>query len=80
MLAFITGGLASGTAAAGVSALVIWVATVISGSSNPWSTAPWLLPLIAVVFGAATFMVERHLRDRELAQKRATGEPWAYRD
>jgi uncharacterized membrane-anchored protein len=79
-LAFATGGLASGVAAAGLVALVVWVVTIVTGSPDPWSVAPWLLPLVAIVVGAATFMAERHLRDRELAQKRAIGEPWAYRD
>jgi hypothetical protein len=35
---------------------------------------------VAVVIGAATFVVERYLRERELARKRASGEPWAYRE
>ena len=79
-LAFLTGALASGVAAAGLVALIVWILTIVTGSPDPWSVAPWLLPLIAVAVGAATFMAERHLRHRELAQKRATGEPWAYRD
>jgi uncharacterized membrane-anchored protein len=79
-LAFATGALASGVAAAGIVALGVWVVTLVTGSSHPWSVAPWLLPLVAVVVGAATFLAERHLRSREMAEKRATGEPWAYRD
>ena len=78
-LAFATGALASGVAAAGLVAMVVWLVTIVTGSPDPWSVAPWLLPLVAVVVGAATFLAERHLRERELAQNRATGEPWAYR-
>jgi uncharacterized membrane-anchored protein len=79
-LAFATGALASALAAAGLTALVVWIATVLSGSSDPWSVAPWLIPLVAVVIGAATFVAERYLRERELSRKRASGEPWAFRE
>jgi uncharacterized membrane-anchored protein len=79
-LAFTTGALASALAAAGLTALIIWIATVVTGSSDPWTVAPWLIPLVAVVIGAATFVVERYLHERERARKRASGEPWAYRE
>ena len=79
-LAFATGALASAVTAAGLTALVVWVVTVVTGSSDPWSVAPWLLPFVAVIVGSATFLAERHLRARDLARKRATGEPWAYRE
>jgi uncharacterized membrane-anchored protein len=79
-LAFTTGAIASALAAAGLTALVIWIATVVTGSSDPWSVAPWLIPLAAVVIGAATFVVERYLHELERARKRAAGEPWAYRE
>ena len=79
-LAFMTGALASALAAAGLTALVVWIATVVTGSSNPWSVAPWLIPIVAVVIAAATFLAERYLYARTSAGKRATGEPWAYRN
>jgi uncharacterized membrane-anchored protein len=78
--AFATGALASALAAAGLTALIVWVMTVVTGSSDPWSVGPWLIPGAAVVVGAATFVAERYLHDRTDAGKRATGEPWAYRD
>jgi uncharacterized membrane-anchored protein len=78
--AFATGALASALAAAGLSALVVWIATVVTGSSDPWAVAPWLIPVVALVVGAATFLAERYLHERESARKRATGEPWAFRD
>jgi uncharacterized membrane-anchored protein len=78
--AFATGALASALAAAGLVALIVWIATVLTGSSDPWSVAPWLIPVAAIVIGAATFLAERYLHERELARKRATGEPWAYRE
>jgi uncharacterized membrane-anchored protein len=77
--AFATGALASALAAAGLIALVVWIVTVVTGSADPWSVAPWLIPVAAVVVGSATFMAERYLHQREGARKRATGEPWAYR-
>jgi uncharacterized membrane-anchored protein len=77
--AFATGALASALAAAGLTALVVWIATVVTGSSDPWAVAPWLIPVVALVIGAATFLAERYLHKREGARKRATGEPWAYR-
>jgi hypothetical protein len=78
--AFATGALASALAAAGLTALVVWVATVVTGSSDPWSVGPWLIPGAAVVVGAATFVAERYVHARADADKRAAGEPWAYRD
>jgi uncharacterized membrane-anchored protein len=78
--AFTTGALASALAAAGLVALILWIATVITGSSDPWAVAPWLIPVAAIVIGAATFLAERYLHEREGARKRATGEPWAYRE
>jgi uncharacterized membrane-anchored protein len=79
-LAFATGAIAAALAAAGLAALLVWIATVLTGSSDPWSVALWLLPLVAVAIGAATFFAERYLFERESARKRATGEPWAYRE
>ena len=78
-LAFATGALASALAAAGLIALVTWIVTVITASSDPWSVAPWLIPGAAIVVGAATFVAERYLHERTDDRKRATGEPWAYR-
>ena len=78
--AFATGALASALAAAGLTAVVVWIATVLTGSSDPWSVAPWLIPVVALVIGAATFLAERYLHQREGERKRATGEPWAYRE
>ena len=78
--AFATGALASALAGAGLTALVVWIATVVTGSSDPWAVAPWLIPVLGVVIGAATFLAERYLHERERARKRATGEPWAYRE
>ena len=79
-LAFATGAMASGLAAAGLTALVVWVVTVVTGSSDPWAVAPWLIPVVALVIGAATFLAERYLHAQEHARKRSAGEPWAYRN
>jgi hypothetical protein len=79
-LAFATGALASALAAAGLIALLTWVATVLTGSSDPWFVALWLIPGAAIVVGAATFVAERYIDERMDDRKRATGEPWAYRN
>jgi hypothetical protein len=79
-LAFLTGAVASGFTAAGLTALVIWIATVLSGSSDPWSIAPWLVTLVAALVAIATYVAEGIVHRRTLARKRSTGEPWAYRE
>ncbi len=78
-LAFATGALASGFVAAGLSALVIWVITVVTRSVDPWSAAPWVVSLLAAVVTGATYAAEGIAYRRTLGQMRATGEPWAYR-
>jgi hypothetical protein len=78
-LAFATGAVASGFTAAGLTTLLIWVATVLSGSAEAWSIAPWIVPLAAAAVAIATYFAERIVYRRSLARMRATGEPWAYR-
>ena len=79
-LAFVIGAVASGFTAAGLTALVIWIATVISRSTDPWSIAPWLTVAVAVIVAAATYVAEGIAHRRTLARMRSTGEPWAYRE
>lgn len=79
-VAFLTGALSSALAAAFLTAVVIWVVSVIVGSPAPWSVAPPLVVLAAVAFGLATYLAERIAHRRTLARKRATGEPWAFRE
>jgi len=79
MLAFLTGAVASGFTVAGLVALLIWIATVLTGSSDPWSVAPWLVTAVAALVGIATYIAERVAYRRTLARKRSTGEPWAFR-
>ena len=79
MLAFLTGAVASGFTAAGLTALLIWIATVLSGSSDPWRIAPWLVAGAAAVVAIGTYIAEGIVHRRTLARKRSTGEPWAYR-
>ena len=78
-LAFLTGAAASGFTAAGLTALLIWVATVVAGSSDPWSFAPWLVTLVAALVAVATYVAEGIAHRRTLDRKRSTGEPWAFR-
>ena len=79
ILAYITGAFASGFTAAGLTALLIWIATVVSCSSDPWGVAPWLVTLVAAVVAIGTYIAEGIVHRRTLERKRSTGEPWAYR-
>lgn len=78
-LAFLTGALASGVAAGGLTATLVWLATVLTGSEEAWGVAPYLIALVAIAFAAVTYGAERIARDRDLRRQRAAGEPWAYR-
>ena len=80
VLAFVVGAVASGFTAAGLTALVIWIATVLTRSADPWAIAPVLVVAVAFVVAAATYIAEGIAHRRTLAQMRSTGEPWAYRD
>jgi hypothetical protein len=79
-LAFLTGALSAAFAAAALTALAIWVVTVVIDSSAPWSIAPLLVVVVAIIFGVATYLAERVAHRRTMARMRATGEPWAFRD
>ena len=79
-LAFLTGALAAGFAGAALTALIIWIVTVVSGSTEPWRSAPLIVTLAAGALAIATYAAERFIYRRTQEQKRSTGEPWAYRD
>ena len=79
-LAFVTGALAAGLTGAALTALVIWVVTIVSGSTEPWRSAPLIVALAAGLLAVATYGAERFIYRRTQERKRATGEPWAYRD
>ena len=79
-LAFLTGAVAAGVAAAGLTALGTWVVTVLAGSSDPWAVIPWLLPAAAAVVGVGTYVAEGIAHRRTLARMASHGEPWAYRE
>jgi hypothetical protein len=79
-LAFLTGALAAGMAVAGLSAFVIWIITLVSGSAEPWTVAIWLVPLLAALATVATYVAEVVVERTTQTRKRSTGEPWAYRE
>jgi len=79
-LAFVTGAVAAGFTAAGLTSLGIWVVTVLSGSTDPWAVAPWLVAAVAFLVAVGTYAAEGIAHRRSLASMRSTGEPWAYRD
>ena len=78
-LAFATGAIAAAFSAAGLTALLVWIATLATGSTQPWSIAPWVVATVAAVVAVATFLAERIAYRRTMARMRAAGEPWAYR-
>jgi len=79
-LAFLTGALASGLVVAGLSALVTWVVTLVSGSTDPWNVAPLVVTALAALATIATYVAEVVVDRSMQSRKRATGEPWAYRE
>ncbi len=79
-LAFLTGALGAGLAVAGLTAFVLWVVTLITGSSSAWTVAIWLIPGIAGLATVATYVAEVIVERGTQSRKRSTGEPWAYRD
>ncbi len=78
--AFATGALASGLVGGGLTALVIWIATIVTGSSDPWSVAPILVTVVGALVSAATYLAERVVYRRSMERSRAIGEPWVYRE
>lgn len=83
-LGFLTGALASGVTAAGLAAgaltaALVWLSTVLTGSEGAWAVAPYLIVVVALAFAPATYVAERIARTRDLQRQRATGEPWADR-
>lgn len=78
--AFLTGALAAGLAGAALTALAIWVLTVLSGSSEPWRAAPLVVAIIGGLLAVATYLAERVVHRRSMERKRSSGEPWAYRE
>lgn len=77
--AFLTGALAAGIAGASLTALVIWVLTILSGSTDPWSSAPPIVAIVAALLAVATYAAEGYLYRRSTERMRSVGEPWAYR-
>ena len=79
-IAFVTGALAAGFTGAALAALVVWVLTVLTGSEDPWRIAPLIVVLAAGLFAVGTYVAERFVYRRSMERKRASGEPWAYRE
>jgi hypothetical protein len=79
-LAFLTGALAAGFAVGGLVALVLWLITLVGASTDAWAVAVWLIPGMAAVASVATYLAEVLVDRRTDSRKRATGEPWAYRE
>jgi len=77
-VAYLVGAVASGFAAAGLTALLVWIGTVLSGSGS-WAIAPWLIGAVAALVAVATYVAEGYAHRRTLERMRSSGEPWAYR-
>lgn len=78
-LAYLVGAVASGFSAAGLTALVVWIGTVVSGSDDSWAIAPWLIAAVGALVAVATYVAEGIAHRRSLERMRSSGEPWAYR-
>ena len=78
-LAFATGAVASALVGGGLTGLLVWIATIVTGSSEPWSVAPILVTAAAAAVGGATYLAERIVYRRTMERQRSMGEPWAYR-
>lgn len=79
-LAFATGALAAGFTVAVLAMLVVWIVTLITGSTEAWGVAPWLIPVLSALTVLATYLAEGIVDRAADRRKRATGEPWAYRE
>lgn len=79
-LAFATAALSAAFAAAALAALAIWIATVVLDSPEPWSLAPVVIGLVAVVFGVATYLAEPVAHRGAVARKGAIAEPGPLRE
>jgi hypothetical protein len=79
-VAFATGAIASALVGAGLAALVIWIVTAVTGSTDAWGTAPAVVTAAAAVIGGATYLAERIVYRRSMERQRSMGEPWAYRE
>jgi hypothetical protein len=78
-LAFATGALASGLVGGGLTGLLVWIATLVTGSGDPWSVAPVAVAAVAALVAGATYLAERIVHRRSTERQRSMGEPWAYR-
>lgn len=78
-LAFATGALASGMVGGGLASLIIWLATVVTGSPDAWSVAPVTVVAVAALVAGSTYLAERIVYRRSIQRRRSMGEPWAYR-
>jgi len=78
-LAFITGALAAGVAVAALTALGLWVASLVLGHDGPIEAMAVALPLVGVGAGLLTYVDEVVVYRAEERRSRSVGEPWAYR-
>lgn len=78
--AFVTGALAGGFGIALLATAVVWIVTLTSGSTAPWASAAWFVPLLGVLGAAATYVGEVIVHRLTQDRRRETGEPWAFRE
>ncbi|HEX2884104.1 MAG TPA: hypothetical protein VHQ42_05965 [Candidatus Limnocylindria bacterium] len=79
-MAFGTGALATGVAAVVVSGLLVWVAGLLLGWSDPWPAGIWVVGLAGIGAAVAAYVAEWIAYRRTLTRMRSIGEPWAYRE
>jgi hypothetical protein len=78
-LAFVTGAVAAGVAVAALTALGLWVASLVLGHDGPIEAMPVAVPLVGVGAGLLTYVDEVIAWQAEKRRSRSVGEPWAYR-
>lgn len=79
-MAFLTAALASGFSAAALATLVVWVVSMVTGSADPWTAAPWLIVAATAIVTGTTYLAEVLVYGRAMRRRRSLGEPWAFRD
>ena len=78
-LAFVTGAVAAGAGFAALTALGLWIASLVLGHDGPIQAMGIALPLVGIGGGLLTYVDEVLVYRAEKRRDVSSGEPWAYR-
>jgi hypothetical protein len=78
-LAFITGAVAAGVAFAALTALGLWVASLVLGHDGPIEAMAVAVPIVGTGAALLTYVDEVIVYRAEKRSDQSRGEPWAYR-